>query len=179
MAKIVDRLLLFVYSVTILILSIFAILLLSHSIQMPVDLRFDLTTLTVLIISAAILILISLRMLYVSLRSSRAHLNSIDQRTDLGDIQISVETIENLCLKAASRVRGIKDPRTRIRMTEPGLEVQIRAVVDGEYPIPALTEELQRGVKEFVQEITGIPVAAVSVYVAGVAQNQAFKSRVE
>ncbi|CAM4311142.1 alkaline shock response membrane anchor protein AmaP [Saccharibacillus endophyticus] len=179
MAKIVDRLLLFVYSVTILVLSIFAILLLSRSVQVPVDFRFDLPTLSILIAALAVLILISLRMLYVSLRRGRAHLHSVDQRTDLGEIQISVETIENLCLKAAARVKGVKEPRTRIRMTEPGLDVQIRTVVDGEYPIPALTDEIQRGVKEFVQEITGIPVASVSVYVAGVVQPQAFKSRVE
>ncbi|WP_172200332.1 MULTISPECIES: alkaline shock response membrane anchor protein AmaP [Saccharibacillus] len=179
MAKIVDRLLLFVYSITILILSIFAILLLSRSIRMPVDFRFDLPTLSAVIAGLAVLILISLRMLFVSLRRSRGNLHSVDQRTDLGDIQISVETIENLCLKAASRVRGVKEPRTRIRMTEPGLDVRIRTVVDGEYPIPALTEEVQRGVKEFVQEITGIPVASVSVYIAGVVQPQAFKSRVE
>ncbi|MDO3409533.1 alkaline shock response membrane anchor protein AmaP [Saccharibacillus sp. CPCC 101409] len=179
MAKIVDRLLLFIYSLSILILSILAILLLSRSIRMPVDFRLDLNMLTALIAAASVLILISLRLLYVSLRTSRSHLHLVDQRTDLGDIQISVETIENLCLKAASRVRGVKDPRTRIRMTEPGLEVQIRAVIDGEHAIPQLTEEVQRGVKSFVQEITGVPVASVSVYISGVAQAPAFKSRVE
>lgn len=179
MAKIIDRLLLFVYSVTILILSILAILLLSRSISIPVNFSFDLQTLSVLIGVAAILILISLRMLYISLRRSRGHLHSVDQRTELGGIQISVETIESLCLKAASRVRGVKDPHTRIRMTEPGLEVQIRTIVDGEHSIPAMTEEIQRGIKEFVQDITGIPVSSVSVYVAGVAHHQAFKSRVE
>ncbi|OWA37034.1 alkaline shock response membrane anchor protein AmaP [Saccharibacillus sp. O16] len=179
MAKIVDRLLLFVYSITILILSIFAILLLSRAISIPVDFVMDVQTLSITIAVLAVLILISLRMLYISLRRSRGHLQSIDQRTDLGGIQISVETIESLCLKAASRVRGVKDPQTRIRMTEPGLDVQIRTIVDGEHSIPALTEEVQRGIKEFVQDITGIPVASVSVYVAGVAHHQAFKSRVE
>lgn len=179
MAKIVDRLLLFVYSITILIVSILAILLLSRSIRMPVDFRFDLTTMSILIAILVALILISLRMMYVSLRRSRETMHSVDQRTGLGDIRISLETIENLSLKAASRVRGVKDPRTRIRMTDPGLEIQIRTIVDGEYPIPALTEEVQRGVKEFVHEITGIPVASVSVHIAGVVQPQAFKSRVE
>ncbi|QDH19601.1 alkaline shock response membrane anchor protein AmaP [Saccharibacillus brassicae] len=179
MAKIVDRLLLFLYSLTILILSILAILLLSRSIRVPIDFRFDLPTMSILVAGLAVLILISLRMLYVSLRRSRANLHSVDQRTDLGEIQISLETIENLSLKAASRVRGVKDPRTRIRMTDPGLVIEIRTVVDGEYPIPALTAEIQRGVKEFVHEITGIPVASVSVYIAGVMQPQAFKSRVE
>ncbi|MCQ4085886.1 alkaline shock response membrane anchor protein AmaP [Saccharibacillus sp. JS10] len=179
MAKIVDRLLLFLYSVTILILSVLAILLLSRSISVPVDFRFDLPTLSIVIGVLAVLILISLRMLYVSLRRSRGHLHAIDQRTDLGVIQVSVETIENLCLKAASRVKGVKEPHTRIKMTEPGLEIQLRIVIDGEYPIAGLIEEVQHGVKDFIQDITGIPVASVSVYVAGVEQTQMIRSRVQ
>jgi uncharacterized alkaline shock family protein YloU len=38
---------------------------------------------------------------------------------------------------------------------------------------------MQRGVKEHVEDITGIPVASVTVYVANVVQSQSFKPRVE
>ncbi|MNM70308.1 hypothetical protein D3C81_819350 [compost metagenome] len=104
---------------------------------------------------------------------------SIDQRTEFGDIQISVETIENLSLKAASRVRGIKDVKTRIKITESGLNIIIRALVDGESSIPSLTEEVQKQVHDHVQEITGIPVSYVSVYIANLVQSPTIKSRVE
>lgn len=116
---------------------------------------------------------------YISVRRDRSNLNSIDQRTEFGDIQISVETIENLCLKAASRVRGVKDLKSRIKVSQSGLDIAIRAVVDGEESIPTLTTEVQKQVHDFVEDTTGIPVSSVSVYIANVVQAPSFKSRVE
>jgi len=55
----------------------------------------------------------------------------------------------------------------------------IRAAVDGESSIPELSEEMQRLVKGHVEEITGIPVANVSVFIANLIQAHTFKSRVE
>jgi uncharacterized alkaline shock family protein YloU len=124
-------------------------------------------------------ILLSMRFFYVSAKRGSGNLPSIDQRTEFGDIRISFETIENLALKAASRVRGVKDLKARIRISDSGLEVLIRTIVDGETSIPVLTEEVQRFVKEHVEETTGIPVAYVSVYVANILQTQSFRSRVE
>ena len=47
----------------------------------------------------------------------------------------------------------------------------IRAVVDGEIPIPELTTICKGRVHDHVQEITGIPVAFVTVYIANVTQS--------
>jgi uncharacterized alkaline shock family protein YloU len=133
----------------------------------------------VLIAASAVIFLISLRFFYISLRRTNAAAASIDQRTDFGDIRISLETVENLALKAAGRQRGVKDLRARIRVGEAGIEISIRAVADGESSIPALSEEIQRAVKAHVEEITGIPVSGVSVFVANIIQTANFKSRVE
>jgi uncharacterized alkaline shock family protein YloU len=52
--------------------------------------------------------------------------------------------------------------------------------VDGDHSIPELTEEMQSGVKRYVEDITGIPVASVTVFVANIVQTSpTFKSRVE
>lgn len=183
MAKILDRLLLFIYSLSIGILSVAAILLLSGILPWseldwsevsPTDPLFITS-----IVIAVILLLLSIRFFYISMRRDRSSVPSIDQRTEYGDIQISVETIENLCLKAASKVRGIRDLKTRIRVTQAGIDIMIRAVIDGEYSIPDMTAEVQKQVHEYIQDTTGIPVANVSVYVANVAQSPSFKSRVE
>ncbi|MNJ69478.1 hypothetical protein D3C77_658330 [compost metagenome] len=69
--------------------------------------------------------------------------------------------------------------KTRIRITDSGLEIVVRALVDGESSIPALTEEVQKQVHDHVEEITGIPVSYVSVYIANLVQSPAIKSRVE
>jgi uncharacterized alkaline shock family protein YloU len=132
-----------------------------------------------MIAGAFLIFLASSRFLYISLRRGRGNAPSIDQRTEFGDIRISIETVENLSLKAANRVRGVKDLKARVNVNASGLEIVIRSVVDGESSIPDLTEELQRSVKEHVEEITGIPVASVSVFVANIVQTHTFKSRVE
>lgn len=179
MAKILDRLLLFLYSLSIGILSVIAILLLSGVIPDEYELQDGPAVYIASITVAVILFLLSIRFFYISLRRDRASLPSVDQRTEYGDIQISMETIENLSLKAAGKVKGIRDLKSRIRVSQAGLEIMIRAVVDGEHSLPLLTTEVQRGVHDFVQETTGIPVADVSVYIANLTQSPSFKSRVE
>ena len=167
MAKILDRLLLFLYSLSIGILSVIAILLLSGAIPDTLEIQDGPAAYIAAIAVAVILFLLSIRFFYISLRRDRASQPSVDQRTEYGDIQISMETIENLSLKA------------RIRVSQAGLEIMIRAVVDGEHSLPLLTTEVQRQVHDFVQETTGIPVADVSVYIANLTQSPSFKSRVE
>jgi len=135
---------------------------------------------TTVLSTAAVIFLLSAHFFFVSLRRKRKLLpTSIDKRTEFGDIQISVETIESVVLKAAYRVRGVVDLKARIRTDESGLVVTIRTVVDGETAIPNMIEDVQRQVRDYVQEITGIPVSFVSVYVANIVQTQTFKARVE
>lgn len=185
MIKVVDKLLLFLYSIVIGCVSIFLIILGFGGISrdLMADLIGDLYRLDSLQYTIAglgvVLFLLSLRFFIVSLQRGSASAPSIDQRTDFGDIRISMETIENLALKAASRQRGVKDLRARIRATDAGLDIVLRAVVDGESSIPVLTEEVQRSVKEHIEEITGIPVMNVAVFIANIIQTGTFKSRVE
>lgn len=179
MAKILDRLLLFVYSISVGILSVLAILLLTETVDLNLSRQQERGLIISLIIISAALFLLSIRFFYISIRRDRHALTSIDQRTEYGDIQISTDTIENLSYKAASRVRGIREVKTRIRITDAGLEIMIRAVVDGDSSIPSLTEEVQKQIHDHVQEITGIPVSYVSVYIANLVQSPVMKSRVE
>lgn len=186
MVKILDRLLLCLYSLAIGIVSVAALCIVSRWVPEKQttawarDIYHTLPWLqAVLVAVCVIVLLISLRFLYVSLRRGNTSASSIDQRNDFGDIKISLETVENLALKAASRQKGVKDLRARIHIAESGLDIMLRAIVDGESSIPTLTEDIQRGVKEHVEEITGIPVSGVTVYVANVIQSQTFKSRVE
>lgn len=187
MIKLLDRLLLFLYSIAIAIASIVAIVVASGGFEQSTlngwldDLTggSDVAQISVICVSIAIL-LISVRFFVVSVSRGGNNVPSINQRTEHGDIRISVETVENLALKAASRTRGVKDLKARVRVSEAGLEIQVRAFVDGDGSIPTLSEEMQRTVSQQVEETTGIPVAAVSVFIANVTQAPTnFKSRVE
>ncbi len=183
--KILDRLLLFLYSLivaaaaAILAAAGFHLVSYDYTLQLA-DLIYHNTAWAIPVISvSAVIFLISLRFLYISLRSSRRTSASIDQHTDFGDVRISMETVENLTLKAASRVKGVKDLKAKVNVSDAGLEISIRAIVDGESSIPQLTEEVQRQVKGHVEETTGIPVSFVTLFVANIIQSQSFRSRVE
>ncbi|SFB20132.1 Uncharacterized conserved protein YloU, alkaline shock protein (Asp23) family [Cohnella sp. OV330] len=187
MFKVWDRLLLFIYSLAIVVASAFvvAVALGAFSMEWLTEVV-DQTTgdyrpLQVgVIVVAAVLILISLRFLVLSVGRLNTTAPTINQRTEHGDIQISIETVENLALKAASRSKGVKDLRARVRVAEAGLHITIRAFVDGEGSIPTLSEDMQRTVSQQIEETTGIPVSDVTVYIANVTQAPTtFKSRVE
>jgi len=185
-AKIIDRLLLFILSLTIigstclLLLAAFGVVPYDRAVEFVHNVYYETKPAVWFILTSTIFLFIGIRMFYIAVRPSSVNTPSIDQRTDFGDIRISVETVENLALKAAQRTKGIKDLKARVSVTSNGLEIIIRTLVDGESSIPSLTEEIQQTVKTQIEEVTGIPVASVSVYVANVIQtNQSFKSRVE
>jgi uncharacterized alkaline shock family protein YloU len=185
--KVLDRLLLFLYSVAIGAASIIAIVAASGGFsvdwlnEVVADFTGDVRAVQGSVIGVAVIVLlISVRFFIVSVRRDGNSAPSINQRTEHGDIRISVETVENLALKAASRTRGVKDLRARVRVSEAGLGILIRAFVDGEGSIPTMSEEMQRTVSQQIEEATGIPVAEVSVFIANVTQAPtSFKSRVE
>lgn len=180
-----DRVLLFLYSLTIAAVS--AAVLATAFAWVPreasrdfLDRLYDRFDVMIPVTTVAVLMfLASLRFLYAVLRSGRGQPPSIDQRTDFGDIRISLETVEHLALRAAGRRRGLADLKARVSVDEAGLHIALRALVDGDSPIPEMTEEVQRTVKQHVEDITGIPVATVSVYVANVLPVQTFRARVE
>lgn len=187
MIKVLDRLLLFLYSLVIGIASIVAIVAASGGVDRgflndAVD-EFTGGSASVqaaVIVVAALLLLFSLRFFVVSVKRDGSSAPSINQRTDHGEIRISVETVENIALKAASRTKGIKDLRARVSAGDSGLKITVRAFIDGESSIPALSEEMQKTIAEQVEETTGVPVAEVSVYIANVIQAPTtYKSRVE
>lgn len=183
--RVVDKLLLFLYSIVIAIISVVAICIgfqwISADVSIDaIDRLYSSSTiqLTVAIVGI-VLLLISLRFFIVSLSRGAVSSQSVDQRTEYGDIRISIETLENLALKSAMKQRSVKDLRARVHATDSGMEIVLRAVVDGEESIPLLTEEIQSAVKSYVEEITGIPVTNVSVYIANIIQSNTIKSRVE
>jgi uncharacterized alkaline shock family protein YloU len=184
--KILDRFLLFIYSLFVLIaaatilLAVFSLIPVEHT-NKYIESVCNNNSLAYSVIGISVLlILISIRFLYVSLRRSRAQASFIDMRTEHGEICISLETVENLSLKAAGRVKGIKDLRARIKVNEAGLHIALRTTIDGDRSIPEMTEEMQNAVKLHVEEVTGVPVADVSVFVVNIIQSApTFKSRVE
>lgn len=185
MARFFDKLFLFLFSLAVLILSV-TILLAGLGVVPPevtLDALRDVYNETWLnntvIITSFVLLLLSLRFMFVSLKRQDSRHSSYKMVTTLGEISISQDTIENLSLRSAGKVRGVKDLKARVKVTEQGLDIALRIVVDGVHAIPLITEEIQQQVSTEVGQITGVAVSNVSVFVSNIIQNPSVKRRLE
>ncbi|ASS75943.1 hypothetical protein CIG75_13900 [Tumebacillus algifaecis] len=133
--------------------------------------------------AAVIFLLLSIFFLIYRSKQGDHEPQTITHQLDHGDLKISYDTLEQLSLKAASRVRGISDIKARVHMNEGGtMRIAIKFSIEAGLEITKTTAELQSSVKDFVELTTGIPVEQVTVYVLELAQQtqaQVVKKRVE
>ncbi len=125
-----------------------------------------------------LLFLFSLRVLFVSLAREKDS-PGVDRLTEVGHVHISLSTLESLAVKAAWRVQGIRDLTARVRHDGSSVGIGLKLVVDGERPIQELSEELQQAVKIYLEEIAGVSVNQVSVYVTDTEKPNRSRVRVE
>lgn len=181
-----DRFILTIYSFALIVLSCVMIVatsgLISPEVFRPyVEQMLAGTNLSYLIV-AVIFLIVSLRFFFSSLRFRKQKADrGIRQRSDLGEINISISTIQAIAERAARRVKGVCGLRTTVKVLESGTMITLRISVDGDTPIPELTGKLQNEVKEQVERISGLLISEVAVVVTEVAQqeNYAVRRRVE
>lgn len=181
-----DRFILTIYSFALIILSCIAIAatsgLISPDVFRPyVEQMLSGTNLAYLIV-AIIFLVVSLRFFFSSFRSNKPKADrGIRQRSDLGEVNITLQTITTIAERAARRIKGVRDMKTSVKALESGNIITLRVSVDGETPLPDLTQKLQQDVKDQVEGIAGVVISEVTVIVTEVAQqdNYAARKRVE
>lgn len=183
-----DRLILSLYSLALTILSIIVIaaalnLIPYELVQSNILAVYEAENMRYAYLGAAIVFfLISLKFLLQGFRrgKDRSQAEAISQRTDIGHVSITVNTIESVALKAARKVRGVREVKSIIRSDDTGTSILMKASVDGETPVPTIVEEIQRGVKDQVESIIGMAIKQVDVKITEVAQQPSTRlSRVE
>ncbi|MCF6094446.1 alkaline shock response membrane anchor protein AmaP [Microaerobacter geothermalis] len=125
-----------------------------------------------ILIMSFILLAASFRLMAVLLKRKRG-VDTINQRNDLGDIRISIATLQHLAIKEASSVPGVREVKVKIRTSEKGNVIVLRVIADGHSSIQEMSEQLQRRVKSHVEEISAIPIHQVTVLVADIVNNAA------
>jgi uncharacterized alkaline shock family protein YloU len=175
-----DRFILTLYSLALTILSVVAVAVFLRLIPMDiVQLNFqaiyesEQPRYAYLAVSV-IFFLISLKFLLQGFRSRKGgeSASAIAQRTDLGHVSISLNTLESISLKAARRVRGVREVKSIIHADQTGTSITLKATVDGETPIPGIVDDIQKAVKQQVEQIVGMEVKEVDVKITEVAQQQ-------
>ncbi len=113
--------------------------------------------------------------------SGRGHLKGADAKkeggsiasfTEIGEVRISFKAVENMVLAVSRKVNGIREVSTRIDASEQGLLIHIKIKTMTDIPIPELAGELQKKVRDYVQEISGSNVSEIKVLVENIAQDK-------
>ena len=120
-----------------------------------------------------VILLIGVVLLAFSLQGSKKKEGgTVVSFSEIGEVRISFKAIENMVLTASRKISGIREVNTRIDYIEQGLLIYVRIKVLPDIAIPALVSELQKNVKEYVEEISGSSVAEIKVLVENIAQEK-------
>lgn len=126
----------------------------------------------------AVFFLVSVRLLLAGVRSQRSR-HAILHHTDLGDVHISIHSIENLVEKTARHTRGIRNVNVAVGYGKQGLEVDIKAVVSPDSNIPAVTRELQQRIYDAIKNTVGVDTVDIRINVKNISNDFRSRHRVE
>lgn len=125
---------------------------------------------------AAVLLIVALKLFLDNFRQ-QAVVQALVRQNPIGEVRITLPALENLVVRGAHRVTGVRDVRPRVRITPDGVAVFVQASVTPESEIPEVSSELQRAIKESLERTAGIEVLEARVLVDGIGHES--KGRVE
>lgn len=128
------------------------------------------------VLAAVLLAVLALVILVFSLRRGES-VETLLSHSQMGELRICFKAIENLVLKAARTVNGVREVKTKMVQSENGLTIFLRAVTFPDLNIPQISTELQAAVKEYVETTTGATVAEVKVMIENVVAEQSKPAR--
>lgn len=137
-----------------------------------------------LFVCAFLFFILSLMFLLSGVRSSKDK-KAVSKHTSIGEIRISLGSIENIVLTASRKITGVRETKAYVRKVNDTVSIAVKVVVAPDINIPAVSEEIQTRVKTSVEDSSGIPVKDVRVVVENIQASSnspavvAVKSRVE
>jgi uncharacterized alkaline shock family protein YloU len=95
------------------------------------------------------------------------------QHTDNGSVRVSVAAMDTLVKQAIGRDEGVVDIKTAIINHEDSISVNIDMTLASDVHIPNVTMMMQRTIKNFIEEFSGIAVRDVSIMVSKIVEVRA------
>jgi len=128
-------------------------------------------------ILAGLWLVVSLRFLAFGSRRDRPE-QALIHDTAMGEVRIALSAVENLVIKAAKGIRGVRDVKAKVYKSEGSIGVRLRAVVSPEVNVPETSRAIQQAVTDYTKNVVGVDVTEVKVVVQNIT-NEARRSRVE
>ncbi len=87
------------------------------------------------------------------------------QETGDGRIEITLPALEDLVRRAARQVREVREVRPRLRGSGEGLKVLLHVGLSPDAVIPAVSQQVQEIVRDYLEQKAGVRVLQVQVLV--------------
>ena len=100
------------------------------------------------------------------------------QRTEYGDLNISMNAMENMVKKCVDMNDELKVTQTKIAHTRDGVIVSIRILLENGVNIPMIVGALQKQTKQYITSCSGVDVKEVRVFV-DTSNNMGLKHKAE
>jgi uncharacterized alkaline shock family protein YloU len=97
---------------------------------------------------------------------------TINRQGELGEYRISFDALESMVLQAARDIEGVQNARTRLSVSDAGLVIYVRIATLPDIKVPDLAGEIQKNVRNYVQDISGVDVAEVKVLVENISKEK-------
>ena len=166
--SIIWRLVLFLYNLIIIALAVIALALATGQKEPVYYLNIFLANPQNAFILAAAsigLLIIAVIVLFKVLRADSGPTLIVLRSDTRGEVMISIPAVNTLIMKAVKKVEGSKEVKAKIKPGSKGLTVQVRTLVDPEYNVPELTENMQEVIINDLETIGGLKIDKVIVLV--------------
>lgn len=92
--------------------------------------------------------------------------------SDYGSTYVSLAAIDAMAQRHCRNVQKVKECMTNVTSCENGVRIAIKLVLSNEANIPEITASLQKSLKEYVEELSGVAVADVSILIISAPSSQ-------
>ena len=117
------------------------------------------------LIVAAVLFLISIRIIQLSFMGRKKDKQTIIGEGKLGTVQITIEAINNFVKDVVSAEENTTNTKSSIKVTEDGLDIILNLTVYDKVKVPSLANRIQEKVKSEIEEAIGAEVDQVEVLI--------------
>lgn len=173
--KIVDRLILTLYSLCLAVISFFVIIIPFNikgfaNINDGFNLVSSMEKNYIYSFVGLIFLIVSIRFLLSGIIGNKVKENDsfLSMKNEYGEIIIYSNTIVGLAQNVVDKFSSIKNIKTSVNLESGQINIQMNGEVMPETSIPDITKELQSKVKEYVETATGAKVGEITVKINNV-----------
>jgi len=119
----------------------------------------------ILVSVGALLIFLAIYLIWQKAQIDKGNL-SVVQKTSFGEIKISIGSIKRLASKVVKGMEEIRETRPEVNILKSGgINIDLHLFVKQDVNIPQLSEKIQRKVKEYILETSGIETKEIKIHV--------------